>query len=117
VLNDLTNLFEQYTDVAILVAEGQLSLFSNHPPVGYCRSDESDSGNYTVTAVVSHDFIDFTNDKGSYLSSAGVKPGVKWCLCAARCTEATEAAKAGELKKEDVPKFTWTLLTSVCWRS
>lgn len=92
-----------------LVAGGRLSLFSNDPPVGYykdscCRSDGSDSGNHTVAAVVSQDFLDFTNGKGNNLSLASVKPGMKWCLCAARWKEAMEAAKAGELKKEDIPK-------------
>jgi uncharacterized protein (DUF2237 family) len=92
-----------------LVAGGRLSLFSKDPPVGYykdgyCRSDGSDSGNHTVAAVVSQGFLDFTNGKGNSLSLAGVKSSMKWCLCAARWKEAMEAAKAGELKKEDVPK-------------
>lgn len=91
------------------MAGGRLSLFSKDPPVGfyrdgYCRSDPSDSGNHTVAATVSKGFLDFTDNRGNNLESAGVKPGMKWCLCASRWKEAMEAAKAGELKKEDVPE-------------
>ncbi len=50
------------------------------------------------------DFLDFTASKGNNLKDAGVKPGMKWCLCASRWQEAMKAAQEGELKKEAVPR-------------
>jgi len=71
---------------------------------GYCRVTDEDKGNHSIAATVSSSFLDFTNSKGNNLNSAGVKPGMKWCLCASRWKEAYEAFKDGKLDKSAVPQ-------------
>jgi len=71
---------------------------------GYCRVTEEDSANHSVAATVTPAFLKFTNSKGNNLESAGVKPNMKWCLCASRWKEAYDAFKDGKLEKEAVPQ-------------
>jgi len=91
------------------VAGGQLGQFSKDPPTGfyrdgYCRTGPEDSGNHSIAATVSKEFLDFTNSKGNNLEKAGVKPGMKWCLCSTRWKEAFDAAQSGKLSQSAVPK-------------
>lgn len=84
-------------------------MFSKDPPTGfrrdgYCRSGEEDSGNHSVAATVNQDFLDFTQKRGNNLQEAGVKAGMKWCLCAHRWQEAMKAAQEGQLSREAVPR-------------
>ena len=53
---------------------------------------------------MNQDFLDFTNSKGNNLQKAGVKDGMKWCLCAHRWQEAMKAVQDGELKDAAVPR-------------
>lgn len=83
--------------------------FQKDPPVGYyrdsfCRVGEEDKGNHSIAADMNKEFLDFTASKGNNLGEAGVKPGMKWCLCAHRWQEAMKAAQDGSLAKESVPK-------------
>lgn len=71
---------------------------------GYCRVTDEDPGNHSVATTVTSAFLDFTNSKGNNLNKAGVKPGMKWCLCASRWKEAYDAFKDGSLGKEAVPQ-------------
>ena len=84
-------------------------MFSNDPPTGYyrdgyCRSGPEDPGNHAIAANVNSEFLDFTNSRGNNLKSAGVKPGMKWCLCTSRWKEAFDAAQRGDLSHDAVPK-------------
>lgn len=65
---------------------------------------DDDSGNHSVAATVSQSFLDFTQARGNNLVQAGVKDGMKWCLCAHRWKEAFDAFQNGQLDKEGVPK-------------
>jgi len=57
------------------------------------------------TGVLTSSFLNFTASRGNDLSSIGLTPGCKWCLCASRWKEALDAYKSGEVKDpEDVPK-------------
>src|SRR5690349_17973307 len=92
-----------------LVAGGQLAQLLNDPPTGfyrdgYCRTGPEDKGNHSIGATVNQEFLDFTNSKGNNLNKAGVKDGMKWCLCSTRWREAFEAAQKGDLPKSAVPK-------------
>lgn len=71
---------------------------------GYCRVTEEDSANHSVAATVSSSFLKFTNGNGNNLEKAGVKDGMKWCLCASRWKEAYDAFKDGKLDKDAVPQ-------------
>lgn len=89
----------------IKVAGGRLGFFSKGTGFfrdGYCRTNAEDTGNHSIAATVTQNFLDFTNSQGNNLSS--LSPGQKWCLCASRWQEAMKAAEAGKLAKEDVPK-------------
>ena len=84
-------------------------MFSKDPPTGffrdgYCRTGPEDSGNHSIAASVNQEFLDFTNSKGNNLEKAGVKAGMKWCLCSTRWKEAFDAAQQGRLSQSAVPQ-------------
>ena len=67
----------------------------------YCRTDSQDRGVHVVCAEMTEDFLSYTKSKGNDLSTpaprygfVGLKPGDRWCLCAARWYEAYRADKA-----------------------
>jgi uncharacterized protein (DUF2237 family) len=62
---------------------------------GFCYVPSSDLGNHSVCAVMTEKFLAFSKSQGNDLTTAlpqfqfpGLKPGDKWCLCAARWQEA-----------------------------
>ncbi|MEM9301662.1 MAG: DUF2237 domain-containing protein [Pseudomonadota bacterium] len=68
---------------------------------GYCETDARDFGSHTVCAVMTAEFLEFSRDRGNDLSTPrpefdfpGLKPGDRWCLCAARWQEAFVAGRA-----------------------
>ena len=68
---------------------------------GCCETDAQDVGSHTVCAVVTAEFLAFSKSRGNDLSTPrpdfgfpGLKPGDRWCLCAARWREAWEAGCA-----------------------
>jgi uncharacterized protein (DUF2237 family) len=72
---------------------------------GCCDTAEQDRGSHTVCAVMTAEFLDFSRRRGNDLSTprpefgfAGLKPGDRWCLCAARWREAWEAGCAPRVK-------------------
>jgi uncharacterized protein (DUF2237 family) len=68
---------------------------------GSCRTGPDDLGLHTVCAQMSAEFLAFSKARGNDLSTPmpaygfpGLKPGDKWCLCAARWKEAHDAGQA-----------------------
>lgn len=68
---------------------------------GCCHTGEEDVGSHTVCAEMSEDFLEFSRVRGNDLSTPrsewgfpGLKPGDRWCLCAARWKEAYDAGVA-----------------------
>jgi uncharacterized protein (DUF2237 family) len=68
---------------------------------GSCRTGPDDLGLHTVCAQMSAEFLAFSKARGNDLSTPmpaygfpGLKPGDKWCLCAARWKEACDAGQA-----------------------
>lgn len=68
---------------------------------GTCESGEDDVGNHSVCVQVTREFLEFSRFRGNDLSTPlpdynfpGLKPGDRWCLCAARWQEALEAGMA-----------------------
>ena len=62
---------------------------------GHCNSCAEDTGSHTVCAVMTAEFLAFSKYVGNDLSTprpelgfAGLKPGDRWCLCAARFLQA-----------------------------
>jgi hypothetical protein len=71
---------------------------------GCCHTGEDDLGQHTVCVQVTADFLEFSRAAGNNLSTPvraanfpGLKPGDRWCLCAARWKEAYDAGKAPKL--------------------
>lgn len=74
---------------------------------GCCRSGSGDAGVHVVCAQVTARFLEFSKSRGNDLTSArpeygfpGLKPGNRWCLCAARWQEAFEAGCAPDVVLE-----------------
>lgn len=68
---------------------------------GYCRTCDQDVGNHTVCAEVTTEFLEFSRQAGNDLSTPhpeyhfpGLKPGDRWCICAARWLQAYNAGYA-----------------------
>lgn len=68
---------------------------------GCCSTGPNDLGRHVVCAKVSQEFLEFQLRMGNDLISpqpqyrfAGLKPGDRWCVCAARWMEAFEAGVA-----------------------
>ncbi|MEC5397841.1 DUF2237 family protein [Uliginosibacterium sp. H1] len=68
---------------------------------GCCDSDPADLGRHIVCVKTNEEFLAFSAACGNDLSTprpeyrfAGLQPGDRWCLCAARWLEAWEAGVA-----------------------
>jgi uncharacterized protein len=66
---------------------------------GCCDTGADDLGLHIVCAEMTGDFLMFSASRGNDLSSPnpwfpGLRPGDRWCLCAARWKEALEAGVA-----------------------
>lgn len=68
---------------------------------GFCSTGGQDIGMHVVCAQVTAEFLEFTKSQGNDLSTPmpqynfpGLRPGDRWCLCAARWQEALEAGVA-----------------------
>jgi uncharacterized protein (DUF2237 family) len=67
--------------------------------MGCCETGPDDRGVHVVCAQVTEEFLAFTSEQGNDLSTPrfgfpGLKPGDRWCLCAARWKEALDAGVA-----------------------
>jgi uncharacterized protein len=68
---------------------------------GCCETGPEDLGVHSVCVEVTAEFLAFSKSRGNDLSTprpefgfAGLNPGDRWCLCAARWQEALEAGAA-----------------------
>jgi len=68
---------------------------------GCCNTDEQDAGMHTVCVVLTESFLAYSKSRGNDLTTPrpeyqfpGLKPGDRWCLCAARWYEAWQAGTA-----------------------
>ncbi len=64
---------------------------------GSCKVTDDDYGVHGVCIEVTEEFLEFSKARGNDLSTpmplsgfAGLRPGDRWCLCAARWREALE---------------------------
>lgn len=68
---------------------------------GRCETGPDDIGSHTVCTRVTEEFLEFSRSCGNDLTTPmpaygfpGLKPGDRWCLCAARFREALDAGCA-----------------------
>ncbi len=83
-----------------------LALCCSDPMTGFyrsgcCETGPEDLGLHVVCAEVTATFLEFSRARGNDLTTPfpaagfpGLKPGDRWCLCAARWKEALEAGVA-----------------------
>jgi hypothetical protein len=88
------------------VLGGPLGVCSEKPVTGFfrtgcCDTGPQDVGRHTVCIVATAEFLAFSKSRGNDLSTPmpehdfpGLKPGDRWCLCAARWKEALDAGMA-----------------------
>lgn len=88
------------------VLGGELEPCSADPLTGFfrdacCNTGPEDVGSHTVCCVVTEAFLAFSRTCGNDLSTPrpeygfpGLKPGDRWCVCAARWAEAYDAGVA-----------------------
>lgn len=74
---------------------------------GCCNTGPQDQGLHTVCAVMTAEFLALSKYLGNDLSTprpeygfAGLKPGDRWCLCAARFLQAHEEGAAPAVRLE-----------------
>ena len=84
----------------------ELQSCSTNPMTGFyrngcCQTGPGDYGLHIVCAEMTSEFLKFSKEMGNDLSTPvpeydfpGLKPGDRWCLCAARWKEALDANMA-----------------------
>jgi uncharacterized protein (DUF2237 family) len=93
-------------DEAINVLGEPLQLCGDDPVTGFfrdghCNTCKEDVGSHTVCIEVTKAFLEYSRFRGNDLSTPmpqhgfkGLKPGDRWCLCAARWLEAYDNDRA-----------------------
>ena len=99
-------------DDSINVLGGTLELCGTDPVTGFfrdghCNTCDADQGSHTVCAVMTAEFLAFSKYVGNDLSTprpeyrfAGLRPGMRWCLCASRFLQAHEEGCAPKVSLE-----------------
>jgi uncharacterized protein (DUF2237 family) len=93
----------RYEQSARNVLGGELEPCSQDPVTGFyrngcCETGPEDTGQHTVCAIMTEEFLRFSKSAGNDLSTPrpefafpGLKPGDRWCVCAPRWKEALDA--------------------------
>ena len=94
------------------VLGGKLKECSRAPLTGFfrdgcCDTGPDDHGVHVVCTMVTAEFLSFSKATGNDLSTpapqfgfAGLQPGDRWCVCAARWKEALDAGMAAPVDLE-----------------
>ena len=94
---------------SVNVLGGKLESCSTRPQTGFyrngcCDTGPEDRGSHTVCAVMTTEFLALSKYLGNDLSTPrpeygfqGLKPGDRWCLCAARFLQAWEEGAAPQV--------------------
>ena len=98
------------------VLGGSLEGCSSAPLTGFfrdgaCNTCAEDTGSHTVCAIMTAEFLAYSKYVGNDLSTprpefrfAGLKPGDRWCLCAARFLQAAEEGAGPKVRLEATHK-------------
>jgi uncharacterized protein len=97
-------------DASVNVLGGTLAPCSTKPVTGFyrngcCDTGPEDRGVHSVCAVMTAEFLALSKYLGNDLSTphpefgfAGLKPGDRWCLCAARFLQAHDEGAAPQVR-------------------
>ena len=79
---------------------------------GFCNTTPDDFGTHVVCAIMTKEFLKYTQLQGNDLSTAkphwnfpGLKPGDKWCLCVSRWKQAEKANVAPKISLKSTNKI------------
>jgi hypothetical protein len=112
----------RYDQGARNVLGGELMSCSTQPMTGFfrngcCETGPHDLGLHTVCAVMTAEFLAFSQLLGNDLSTPrpdlgfpGLSPGDRWCLCAPRWKEALDAGAAPRLVLESTHEETLAIV-------
>jgi uncharacterized protein (DUF2237 family) len=85
---------------------------------GCCHTGTHDVGSHTVCALMTEEFLEFSLNKGNDLVTPrpeydfpGLKAGDRWCVCALRWLEASEASVAPPVVLESTHKKALEVIT------
>ena len=104
------------------VLGGELLPCSTRPMTGFfrngcCETGPEDLGLHTVCAVMTAEFLRFSQSVGNDLTTPqpdfgfpGLKPGDRWCLCAPRWKEALDAGVAPPVVLESTHEETLAIM-------
>ncbi|HEU4617503.1 MAG TPA: DUF2237 domain-containing protein [Gammaproteobacteria bacterium] len=93
-------------DASVNVFGEMLQTCNDDPITGFfrdgcCNTGSADAGSHTVCVEVTQEFLEFSRFRGNDLTTPrpelrfpGLRPGDRWCLCAARWLEAYEHGRA-----------------------
>lgn len=96
-------------DPALNVLDGPLTLCGTDPLTGFfrdghCNTCDQDTGSHTVCAIMTSEFLAYSKYVGNDLPTPrpefgfpGLKPGDRWCLCAARFLQAADEGCAPQI--------------------
>jgi hypothetical protein len=113
----------RYDEGARNVLGGELESCSVQPMTGFfrngcCETGPHDLGLHTVCAVMTAEFLAFSQRAGNDLSTPrpdlsfpGLKPGDRWCLCAPRWKEALDAGAAPKVVLEATHEETLAIVS------
>jgi uncharacterized protein len=94
------------------VLGGPLQMCGDDPVTGFyrdgcCNTGPEDLGSHTVCAVVTTEFLEHQRSVGNDLSTprpefgfTGLRPGDRWCVCAARWLQAHDDGAAAPVVLE-----------------
>jgi hypothetical protein len=94
------------------VLGGPLQMCGDDPVTGFyrdgcCNTGPEDLGSHTVCAVVTTEFLEHQRSVGNDLSTphpefgfTGLRPGDRWCVCAARWLQAYDDGAAAPVVLE-----------------
>ena len=97
---------ETEMDESVNVFDEPLQSCSEDPATGFfrdgcCNTNDQDTGSHTVCIQITKDFLEYSRFRGNDLSTPmpdfgfpGLRPGDRWCLCAARWLEAQNQGMA-----------------------
>ena len=114
---------QRYDPEARNVLGGELLPCSNAPKTGFfrngcCETGPEDRGLHTVCAVMTAEFLAYSQSVGNDLTTPepdygfpGLKPGDRWCLCAPRWKEALDAGCAPQVVLEATHEETLAITT------
>ena len=112
----------RYETDARNVLGGELEPCSTSPLTGFyrngcCETGPEDAGMHTVCAVMTAEFLRFSQSAGNDLTTPqpdfgfpGLKPGDRWCLCAPRWKEALDAGVAPPVVLESTHEETLAIM-------